>query len=163
MAVGGRQQWKKMRGLTLVELLVVIAILGILAAIAVPIYSRYVKDAKYAQAKNNLVLLSTLMERYYQDNNAYYPTTTNLQPNTPTNPTLPGWTPGNGVLFQYNIENPDPGMPGACGIQTPASPSYLLVATPLASSGLSGQVAFYLDSDNNRCEVLPNGSAVTGW
>ncbi|MDA8361763.1 MAG: prepilin-type N-terminal cleavage/methylation domain-containing protein [Gammaproteobacteria bacterium] len=165
MAVGdcGRRR-KGERGFTLVEVMVVIAILAILAAIAIPIYSHYVKDAKYAQAKSDLVLLSTLMERYYQDQNAYYPTTTNLQPNTSTNPTLPGWEPGNGMLFSYNIVNPDTGMPAQCNIPTPASgPSYLLSATPLASSGLSNTIAFYLDSNNNRCEITANGTAITGW
>lgn len=155
----------RQKGFTLVEIMVVIAILAILAAIAIPVYSSYVKDAKFAQAKSNLVLLSTLMERYYQNHNAYYATTTDLQPYTTALPTLRGWDPGNGSnpLFTYNIANPDTGMPAACNAGAIASPSYLLSAVPTATSGLPTQDILYLDSANNRCEALANGTAVVGW
>ena len=45
---------KKDRGFTLVELVVVIAILGVLAGVAVPVYSGYVKKAH--QAADNQLL-----------------------------------------------------------------------------------------------------------
>ena len=145
-------------GFTLVEVMVVIAILAIIAAIAIPVYSHYVKDAKIGRAESNLVLLSTLMERYYQNSNpSAYPTSQTLVPNA-----IPGWNPGNNPnpLFTYAIQNPDP---GACNVAAPAGPSYLLTATPTATSGLPTNEVFYLDSINDRCEKLPNGTLVVGW
>jgi len=145
-------------GFTLLELMIVVAIIAIIAAIAIPIYASYVKDAKFARAKSNLVLLSTLMERYYQNTSTNtYPTSQTLVPNA-----IPGWNPGNNPnpLFSYAIANPDP---GACNVAAPAGPSYLLTATPTATSGLPAGDIFYLDSVNDRCEKLPNGSLVIGW
>lgn len=43
-----KRNWKQTAGFTLVELIVVIAILGILTAVAVPVYSGYVKKANLA-------------------------------------------------------------------------------------------------------------------
>lgn len=161
-----KREQLRQKGFTLVEIMVVIAILAIIAAIAIPVYSNYVKDAKFAQAKSNLVLLSTLMERYYQNHNVYYATTTDLQPYTVATPTLRGWDPGNSSnpLFTYNIVNPDSGMPpAACNAGAIPSPSYLLSAIPTATSGLPTGDVLYLDSANNRCEAQANGTVVVGW
>jgi prepilin-type N-terminal cleavage/methylation domain-containing protein len=56
---------KKMAGFTLVELMIVVVILGILAAVAIPAFSRYVKRSKTSEASANLRAI-------YQGEVAYY-------------------------------------------------------------------------------------------
>jgi len=45
------------KGLTLIELMIVVAIIGILAAVAIPAYSRYLARAKVSEA---ITLMSTI-------------------------------------------------------------------------------------------------------
>ena len=56
------------RGFTLVELMVVIVIVALLAAIAVPLYTNYVKDARRSEAAGALAGVATAEQTYYQRN-----------------------------------------------------------------------------------------------
>jgi type IV pilus assembly protein PilA len=58
-------------GFTLIELLVVIIIIGILAAIAIPVFLNQRQKGYDAQAKSDARNLATLEETYLTDNNAY--------------------------------------------------------------------------------------------
>lgn len=58
-------------GFTLIELMIVVAVIGILAAIAIPNYSEYIKRGKAAEATSNLATLRVKMEQYFQDNRTY--------------------------------------------------------------------------------------------
>jgi type IV pilus assembly protein PilE len=62
---------KVQKGFTLVELMIVVAIVGILASVALPSYSNYVRRGKIAEATTNLTGLRVSMEQYYQDNRTY--------------------------------------------------------------------------------------------
>ena len=62
---------EKDQGFTLIELLVVIIIIGILAAIAIPVFLNQRKKGWDAQAKADLKNMATAEETYLTDNGTY--------------------------------------------------------------------------------------------
>ncbi|KNC67987.1 type IV pilin protein [Pseudoalteromonas ardens] len=58
-------------GFTLVEMMITIAILGILASIAYPSYSEYVRRAARAEAAATLLDAANKQEQYFVDNREY--------------------------------------------------------------------------------------------
>jgi type IV pilus assembly protein PilE len=58
-------------GYTLIEIMITLAIVGILAAIAVPMYTDYVQRGKITEATSGLSELRLRLERYYADNRTY--------------------------------------------------------------------------------------------
>jgi type IV pilus assembly protein PilA len=62
---------EKDQGFTLIELLVVIIIIGILAAIAIPVFLNQRKKAVDAGIKSDLRTVATSAETYFTDNQAY--------------------------------------------------------------------------------------------
>ena len=62
---------KEQHGFTLIELMVVVAVIGILAAIALPSYNRYVQKTRRSAASACLVESAQFMERFYTTNMTY--------------------------------------------------------------------------------------------
>src|SRR5688500_19941988 len=69
-----QQRNKDDRGFTMIELLVVVVIIGVLVAIAVPVYLNYRKGAANKSAASDVRGAITAIEQYYTDNGNTYPT-----------------------------------------------------------------------------------------
>ncbi|MFV0460069.1 MAG: type IV pilin protein [Actinomycetales bacterium] len=72
---------EKDQGFTLIELLVVIIIIGILAAIAIPVFLNQRQKGWDAQAKSDLKNMATAEETYLTDNGVYSAVVADLENN----------------------------------------------------------------------------------
>ena len=71
MGILNIQTMKSRVGLTLIELLMVIVIVGVLAAIAVPMYSGYMQRARRADAKTALEQVRAAQEMWRAEKGTY--------------------------------------------------------------------------------------------
>ena len=62
---------REIAGFTLIEAMVLVAVLGILAAIGIPNYSRYITRGHLIEAGNALADYRAHMQQFYQDNKTY--------------------------------------------------------------------------------------------
>jgi type IV pilus assembly protein PilA len=73
-AINNLRLKRKDEGFTLVELLVVVVIIGVLVAIAIPMYGNYRKGAANKSAQSDVRGAITAVEQYYTENSNTYPT-----------------------------------------------------------------------------------------
>ncbi|MFH0925631.1 MAG: type II secretion system protein [bacterium] len=77
-----RDHLESKKGFTLIELSVVISIMGILAALAVPNFMRFIEKAKETEARTNLPLIYALQMKHKLHNGSFF----SCPPNPPNIP-----------------------------------------------------------------------------
>ena len=131
------------KGFTLIELLIGVVIIGILTAIAFPVYQNSVKQSRRADAQGALTQLSNAMERVFTQNNTYQP----LVAGVATTPTLgtgagaifPNRAPLDGATIYYNLT-----------ISAIAANTFTLRATPITGTGQANDGIIELDHTGAR-------------
>jgi type IV pilus assembly protein PilE len=125
---------RKAAGFTLIELMVAVAIVGILSAVALPVYSAYVTRSRIPDATSTLASWQIRMEQRFQDNQTYYA----------SNGTSCGvTTPTSGTYFSYS-----------CTITS--STAYVLTAT---GSGAMSGFGYTINQDGTKTSTI----TATGW
>ena len=128
-------------GFTLIELMITVAIIAVLAAIAIPNYTDYVRRGKLQEATSTLLSMRTKMEQYFQDNRSY---------TTPGAPVLAPCTAGSSVpippLKYFSV---------ACN-PAPTATTYTIQAA--GSDPTLVGITFTIDQGNVRATTVTPGS-----
>ncbi|MFZ6016412.1 MAG: type IV pilin protein [Nitrospirota bacterium] len=114
------------KGFSLIELLIVLVILGVLSAIAFPVYTGYIRSTARSEAKANLETLRLLEEQYFAERGCYYKpsgtcTNTTISGVTAIQGFLPGFQPGNEASLNFTYSIAITGTPAASGFTATAT------------------------------------------
>ncbi|MDE2457465.1 MAG: prepilin-type N-terminal cleavage/methylation domain-containing protein [Burkholderiales bacterium] len=118
-------------GFTLIEAMVTVAVIGLLAAIALPVYTDYIRRGAIPDGLNALAAFQVKMEQYFQDNRRY-----GVGVECATGA---GWTFAGSPSKYFSFACDNDG--------TSALPHYVITAT---GSGAAAGHVYTIDSANNK-------------
>ena len=119
---------KAQEGFTLIELMIVVAIIGILAAVAIPAFMKYIKKSKTSEARQFVKKIYDGARAYYMDRNgretladadggAQFPRSADSGDTVPAvgaccssgdkcMPSAANWTDDTWVALQFSVDDP---------------------------------------------------------
>jgi len=130
-------------GFTLLELMITVAIIGILPAIAIPMYGDYVTRSKIIGATSRLGDIRTQMEKYFMDNRTYL------------NGAVCGAQPS------INAYNADPSADFQVSCPAATATTYTLQADGMPARGMTG-FTLTVDEANLKTSTGPGGKYTNG-
>lgn len=135
-------------GFTLIEMLVTVAIIGILSAVALPIYTTQMTKSRRIDAKGAVLELAARQERFFGINNRFGSTAAELGYTT-----LPWDVVSSGGQSYYRLS-----------VSTDSSAqTYLAIATPIASQVQETECfAYLIDQTGNKSNRSASQQALTG-
>ena len=138
MRVSTSRRNNRRLGFTLIEMMITVAIVGILGAIALPMYFETITRGKIIDATTRLGDFRSKMEKYFADNRSYLDPVTGLcgLPNPPV-----------GANDNFAI---------TCGPPAATATTYTLVATGVAAKGMGG-FSYLVDQTNLKSSSGPGG------
>ena len=145
-------------GFTLIELMITVVIATILLSIAIPLYQHQIRESRRTDARSALLELAAREERYFDTNNAYTSTASNLGYSGFGSTSYPV---GNGQY--YYIKS----VTVTAGSGT-APPTFTLEADPIPGKGQDQDAdcaKFFVDSKGDQTAQNSAGSAnnATCW
>lgn len=137
LPTGSTAAARNARGFTLLEVMIVCVIVGILAAIALPNYSDYIKRGKILEATQGLSDMRTRYEQWFLDNRTYV---------------------GGCAALKPIVQSPLKSFTLDCAGGETAT-QYLVTATGNPSGGMETGFVYQIDQNNARSSTGPSGWA----
>lgn len=136
---------RKQAGFTLIEIMIVVIAIGVLAAIAIPNYTDYVRRSKAQEAMSELSTMRIKMEQWFQDNRTYT-----------------GYVNANCARSDGSLVISGRHFTYACAAEAGPPATYSITATGVATEGMSGYI-YSINQSNARTSTVPPGAEVNCW